>query len=445
VSADWLWLYMQVIALAAIALREMRRPRSRNLYAILMAGGLLVMVQGQAWWLFAQFEQSGLDTFQHLNQFISLDGARRANAYVGVAVLALTAVYAITAWRNALGLPRQAEAPDRAIFSAPHVTIVAGFVFVVAAAFVISLAGGPVELILHPGQSLARGLTMFLLIASVGKLPALDRLSVGVRPGFREIALFAATTAIVLLNSRFLAVFLLLQMTVIANYGYRELSRRLLFGAFAAVFAVLIVFGLYRDVLAKQQSGYAAPDDYVEPRIGAVTNWFYRSNIEGFVGLAGLLTFEDRKGPIAHDLGVSELRVLTQFLPFSIRTDPGLPFAGIATYLQGRYPYSGSVVSSGLENAYAHLGLPGVVGLGALLGWLATSLHVAMSNKTRRRLVVGIVSVHALQLVRGSFFNALFFGISELLIVAMLAVLVRVLEVVRRLPPPPSRPVITHR
>jgi hypothetical protein len=426
-SLDWLLLYLQVAALVVIVVRELIRLHRRNLYAVLIAGSLLVMVHGQAWWMFAQFDLTGYSYFQHLNQFITLDGARRANVYTALAVAVLVAAYGISMWRIRALPPDHGQPPSRSILASKRTIVIGAGVFVAGAAFVVYLAGGPIEALLRPGQSFARGLTMFLLIASVGKVPALYRLSTGLRPTVREFVLFAATTALVLLNSRFLAVFLLLQLTLTANYCRRELSRLVLFGALAAVFSVLIVFGLYRDELAKQQSGYANPEDYVERRLDSITNWFYRANIEGFAGFAGLLSVEDRDG-LTHDFGVSELRVLTQFVPYSIRTDPALPFAGIATYLQGLYPYSGSVVTPGMENAYAHFGMPGVLGLGGLLGWLATWLHVSMSSPRTNRLIVGLVSVHALQLIRGSFFNTLFFGISEVLVVLMLMVFVRGVE-----------------
>jgi hypothetical protein len=426
-SLDWLCLYLQVAALATIAVLEIIRPRARNLYAILIAGALLVMVQGQAWWMFAQFEITGYSWFQHLNQQISLDGARRANLYMGLAISAFAATYAISTLRMRGRTLEQAKSARGGTFASEHAFLIATCVFAVGALFVLYLAGGPVQLILRPGQSFARGLTMFLLIASVGKIPALYHLSAGVRPTLKEFALFGAMAALMLLNSRFLAVFLLLQLALVANYCRRELSRRILLGTLAAVFAVLIVFGLYRDELAKQQSGYAVAGDYVERRLDAVTNWFYRANIEGFAGFAGVLTVEDRTG-LVHDFGVSELRVVTQFVPYSLRADPSLPFAGIASYLQSLAPRSGSVVTPGMENAYAHFGLPGVVGLGALLGWLATWLHLSMSNPLKNRLLVGLVSVHTLQLVRGSFFNTLFFGISEVLVVAMLVVLIRLAD-----------------
>ena len=108
-----------------------------------------------------------------------------------------------------------------------------------------------------------------------------------------------------------------------------------------------------------------------------------------------------------------------------MRAHPALPFATIADQLATLYPYRGSVVNSGLQDAYAHFGVPGVIGLGGALGMTAHVLHTAMSDPSRDRLLLGLLSVHTLQLVRGSFFNALFFGISEVLVLKGLPLLVR--------------------
>jgi hypothetical protein len=431
VTIDWLWLYAQISAVASIVLWQLFRDNRRNLYSVLIGLGLLVMVQGQAWWIFNQFEATHVATFRHLEQIITLDGARRANAYVGLGVVGFVIAFVVTARRAARHPRAEAPrpAPDPLTFEA---TAIAGTMLIGASIAVINLAGGVGELISLPGQSLVRGLTMFLLLAGIGKLPLLRSLSKGHRPVFTQAALFAGTVLLFLVNSRFLTVFLFLQATVIANYCWHELPRKVLLGASFVIFTVLILFGLYRDEAARRAAVDPSQGEQVELRIGAITNWFYRSNIEGFVGLAGLLSYEDAFGAVTHDLGASELRVITQFVPYPLRADPSLPVSQLASHLQSLHPHSGSIVSSGMEDAYAHFGIPGIVGLGLLLGGLANWLHGLMSDPGRNRLVIGLLSVHSLQLIRGSFFNTLFFGMGEVVIVLLLALLVGAADAMRR-------------
>jgi len=48
-SLDWAWLYLQVALLAGMAARELIGRRDRNLFAILVPGTTLVLVQFQGW------------------------------------------------------------------------------------------------------------------------------------------------------------------------------------------------------------------------------------------------------------------------------------------------------------------------------------------------------------------------------------------------------------
>jgi hypothetical protein len=213
----------------------------------------------------------------------------------------------------------------------------------------------------------------------------------------------------------------------------------MLFGLALALLLVFFVFGLYREYTARNdQIEWDGLQQFFATRTGedSPIEWFYRSNIEGFTGLAGLLTYEAKAGGITYDLGLSNLRVVTQFIPYSLRRDPDLPFRNVSIFLISLYPYkgevvlgggqsdvdaelvfsSGSVVPAGMENAYAHFGLPGVLVLGILLGYLTRWLHVQMSSPSPDRLMIVLLSVHTLLLIRGSFYHLLLFGLAELVV-----------------------------
>ena len=220
-TLDWLWLFAQVAVLAGIVIQSVARSSGRNLFVILIALAMLVMVQGQAWWMFNKFQESGVNTLLHLNQVISLDGARRANVIAGFSVLSFAAAYVLVS-RRIPGLRTHTKPRS----TAPLLDLrLAAPLFLFSAVMVAQLAGGLPTLLSLPGQSLVHGLTMFLLLAWVGKIPFLHRVATGIRPGRSEAALFAVTFLLFLFNSRFLTVFLLLQTLVMANYCLREVPR----------------------------------------------------------------------------------------------------------------------------------------------------------------------------------------------------------------------------
>ena len=94
-SLDWAWLYLQVALLAGMAARELLGRRDRNLFAILVPGTTLVLVQFQGWWLLRQFEISGESRVDHLYNSITLEMARRANLYIGLGVICYVLAYAL--------------------------------------------------------------------------------------------------------------------------------------------------------------------------------------------------------------------------------------------------------------------------------------------------------------------------------------------------------------
>jgi hypothetical protein len=73
-APDWLLLAAQFAVLVAVAVVELARSRNRNLVAILVAGTLMVLVQGQDWWVLAHLQTSSY--VRQLLHVVTLDGSR---------------------------------------------------------------------------------------------------------------------------------------------------------------------------------------------------------------------------------------------------------------------------------------------------------------------------------------------------------------------------------
>ena len=162
-------------------------------------------------------------------------------------------------------------------------------------------------------------------------------------------------------------------------------------------------------------------------------DWFYTFNVEGFAGLACLLTYEMNQGGITNDFGLSNISVLFQFIPYSLRFSENLPFKDMKEFFSSLYPYDGRTIPSGMENAYANFGLLGLLGLGIFLAYLMKWLHKKMLNPRADRLLIGILSFHSLQLIRGSFCFAIFFGLSEIIMLSVYRSILRLPNMMRNL------------
>lgn len=407
-------LFIAIFALLTAITRIYQRPQHRNIFALFIPATILVLIHAQAWWLLGQFEQREISTIVHLTQDISLSAAKQTV----ILVFGLTTTYLLAYWGIRFRITQPSHQQQPAKIQPVHYVVIGVWISVFGLTLIQTL-GGFVNMINQPGQAIG-GQTMLLIAMSLGKLPLFYKLSQrqAVKP--IDILLFAVTFLLTLFNSRFLASFILIQLLLIYNYAVREVPRKVMaYAAFTLIF-IFIGYGLYRD------NATLNPDLSASERIFAAIermtsdenpiNWFYRTNVEGFAGLAGLLTYIEQNGPITHDFGISNLTLFTQLIPNGWRNNPNLPFGALAAYFASFYPYSGSVVSSGLENAYAHFGLLGILGLGGLLGYLTRYLHWQLGQPTPNRLLWALLAVQIFNLIRGTFRNALFFGLADLVI-----------------------------
>jgi hypothetical protein len=416
---DYFWLYFHTTILSIIIAREFLRPHQRNLFVLLIAGTFLILVSGQAWWVLERIYNNNIAGMMHLYQYVSISGARTANFYVGLAVLAFAFCYFINDTRRSVikNIPQN-------IFKNAFIknkTYAYIYIWVIFVAFLLTeSAGGFYASITNPGLNFSYGVTMFMILLSMGKLPILQKIAYNNKINFADASLFLIVLSFTLINARMNAIFIILQLIILMNYCNREFSRRLLLLVPLIAFVILIIFGIYREFSSR--GGFVTGEldssffmDYFD--IATVIDWFYAFNVEGFVGLAGLLTYEEHIGRgIDHDFGLSNFVFITQFIPGVLRTDQSFPLFHFSEFLRSIYPYrDGSVISSGLEIAYSNYGLFGVILLGGFLGYLSQFLHIVMI-KRKHILIYTLVSVQSLNLIRGTFSNAIFFALSEIVI-----------------------------
>ncbi len=426
-TLDWFFLSLQIVALGTIILREMFRRQRRNLYAILIPATLLILVQGQAWWMLDKFEANALTEFQHLYQTISIQGVRLANLYVSLCILCLAITYGYLSSVRKRVLPDSVNALQRPAKLSVHHLLVATLVLSFAL-MIIHISGGVISAITNPGLTFVHGLVFFLMLLWLGKLPVLNNLAVARRNNWLDMFLFLSVIVVFLFNSRFLVSFIFIQLILLYNYCRREIRRKTYVEAGIILFSIFFFFGIYRHYIPQYEMIQQELSAGFIIELFSVKNlieWFYGLNVEGFAGFAGLLTYEAYQGGIDYDFGLSSFSALFQFLPSSLRFSENFLFKDLREFFFSVYPYSGSVIPSGMENAYANFGLAGVLGLGILLGYLMHWLHQQMLNPRADRLLIALLSVHSLQLIRGSFYLVIFFVLSEIIILTAYRVILR--------------------
>lgn len=434
---DFLWLYFHISILGLVIIREYIRPCQRNLFAILISSVFLILVSGQAWWMLWKFEDSGENGMMHLYQFISLSAARLANLYVGLSVLFFGIIYLLNDKTRVVNDKKRVG--DTAYTVSYRIISYRAYMFIYLFVFIIIIsltnsAGGADKSFSTLGLNMSYGVTMYLILLSLGKFPLFYKIISKNKIGSADVVLFFIVIFFTLINARLNVILILLQFIILQNYFHREVSRKALLLAPVIAYLILIVYGLYREFLSRlggesfsEEQLYYFISDFTDFKI--ILDWFYGMNVEGFVGLAGVITYDEVGAGISHDFGLSNLAFLTQFIPGSLRTDESLPFYKISEFIRSIYPYqNGSVIKSGLEIAYCNFSVIGVVLFGGLLGYFTQFFHRLIIKLDSNNLNIAIISVQTLNLIRGTVSNALFFGISDLFMLFFYRQLLSILQ-----------------
>lgn len=426
---DWLWLYLQITILLSLIITELLKKRNRNLYLLLISATCLILVQGQAYWVLDQFND-GLSFIEHFHQLISREGARLANFYLGLSVICFVATYQIL-YRKA---PRKNSSSIKAeIQNIASIPSLFTYYFLTLWVFIsvfllIQLLGGFVEAFTNPGRSVG-GQAFLLILIGIGRLPLLSKIQLRQPFLFFDLLLFTVAFIITLFNSRILAIFFVLQAALMFNYCHQDIPRKWLLLFLLGLITIFMIYGIYRDYgnITSGQIVIQEGQDFLEARLGdkGVIDWFYRFSVEGFAGVARILTYEMNQGYLNHDFGLSNLVVITLLIPNSLRSDVNLPFYEIHNFFLNIYPYPQAIylpsgaayLPSGFENSYAHFGLIGLLLFGCLLGFLAHKLYIVMLNEQSNRLRNCMLSTTcSLQLIRGEIAVTIFFLLTDLII-----------------------------
>ncbi|MFZ5494499.1 MAG: hypothetical protein ACOZE5_04065 [Verrucomicrobiota bacterium] len=415
-DAHWILLVVQAAVLGGLILREFAKVRGRNLYVILVATAMLVLVQGQAWWVFAQFDRTGYDHIKIAYNAFGIESAKRANFYLTLATLCFAGCLLLAdgiRWKKVRDVSWLKIRPQYS----PFTYFLVGLWMTLATASLITRVGGIEVALTKPGQMVG-GQTVWLLAVGLGKWPLIEKLTNRRPVSSLDVLFYGWALLVTLFNSRFLTAFAVLQLIVAINYCRKEVSRKTIMALTFPALAIFILFGIYRHIAHRidvDAVDSVAHEVAADSRDFAVVDWFYGLNVEAFTGVAGVIDYEQKQGGLAHDYGISELAILTNYIPNHLRTNPDLVFYKWAQALKDAYPYTASVVPSGFELSYGHFGLAGMIVYAAILAMSTKAMHLWARARGGVQALGVLLGIQLLNGVRASLFGAMmFFGLADL-------------------------------
>lgn len=178
---------------------------------------------------------------------------------------------------------------------------------------------------------------------------------------------------------------------------------------------VIVFFGLYRN-MTNYNINNLSYIEYLYWYIfsGQIFDWLYYGNIEAFTGLAGIIAFDLKYG-IFYDFGLSHFSFLFKLVPFFIRQH----VYEYMNYLYFLYPYNGSLISSGLENAYAAFSYTGIFIYSLLIYFIIYFSNNFLGVNKIYPLFNYVIPVALIHLLRGLIGGTVLLAIANSLIICL--------------------------
>lgn len=282
---------------------------------------------------------------------------------------------------------------------------------------VVLMVGGLKSFLINPGQNIP-GQTLFILIATGAKIPLLVQIVSNNKIGKGEIILYALVFLFYLFNSRFLALFSLMNVLVAWDLFRRRV--KLLTFLLSSFFLGLIVvfFGLYRDFSYRYETEGLV--EFLEELRGFdikyVIDWFFAFNLEGFLGLSNIL-YEYPGDCFWFDYGASYVALPMMLVPGQLKELDFFLFEWMEV-MKNMFPVGDSVVPSAMEQMFGHFGLIGILTYPLVLALFMRRFRNLTNGSLRNKILAVLLLTHCIGGIRGDIIGILiFFGLADLIIV----------------------------
>jgi hypothetical protein len=285
----------------------------------------------------------------------------------------------------------------------------------------IQLLGGISSALGNPGQ-IVEGQSAALFLILIGKFPLLYKIFKKQNVNIFEILLFLVSLIFIIINSRFLAIFVILQTLLLIHYKVKRINIRIFTLSFSILVSLVFVFGIYRDSGNYTNSSELRLESIISRilDVNSTIDWFYSTNIEGFLGLSGIISYQSDHGSFRHDYGLSNLAYIGNLIPKNIQGLLGVD--KILSEFKNMYPYSNfTVVPSGLEVAYASFNVFGIFLLAFFMGFCLCFFDYLLKKFAQNQSMLGFFLIltltpHMVALLRTSPGISIFFMVPDLMI-----------------------------
>jgi hypothetical protein len=411
--AERILVLTQFLVLGTLLGRDLFLKKNEgNLVSILFYSFLLFTVSGQNLYVLSVVEagEIPLHLFGHT---ISEQGFKTATLLVTLSVMVMSFISEYSEIQR----PQQhvnsrrkykAEKP----LNPAYYTIVYAITFT-AIAWLTAVLGGIQALLFSPGQMVG-GQVLPLILMQIAKFPITYKIINKLKIDRLDVWIFIPYIIVTMLNSRRQSIVPLLQLIIAYHYYCNRIKISRLIFAVIPVFFIVFVYGFYRD-FNNFYTEYTWSNFVEFYDKNSFFESFYRLQVEGFSGLAGIVSYDLTNG-ISYDFGLSNLKVIVQLLPYEIRNSA---FKDLAETVYNVYPYQGSVVPTGYEAAFANFGVLGIFGLSILCGTLVNRLHLYLMRGTKmsdaKSMIIIFSSVNLNLFLGGALWNFLYWFLADVL------------------------------
>lgn len=279
---------------------------------------------------------------------ITYESAEKASFYILLFLVVFLGLKQLRTWNP---IPIQ--------FSIKPYSWIISFLTFIFIFLLLQKTGGISNSIENPGQNNG-GQTILILGVAAGRIPFLYQFILKKIRIFDSL-LYILILLVILFNSRFIAITLLVELTILYSLFYKKIQLQNII--YLGVISIFIIFGygLYRDFSYRfEAKTFATFINYLkEVDFNIALEWFYYYNIEGFSGFSNVIRVINQGASL--DYGISQLNAIFSILPNSLKTSDSLIFKELIFIINDSFPSKGSVVPSPMEIFYGNFGFLGVI------------------------------------------------------------------------------------
>lgn len=290
---------------------------------------------------------------------------------------------------------------------------------------IVKQSGG-LDIIFNSSRVYVSGITFYIVLLSFSCYPIFIKILYKLKINIIDIILYGFSIIMIMLFSRFIAIYQLFILILLFIYGSRnpkliinKYKKRIVL-LFSLAVVIFMVYGSYKHAINFTNSGSLTDVynyyKYNDSAIFLDIDTNYKIGIESMSSFSGLFSdlVDKNKYFIPFDFGVTLIISVMKVIPSYIRT----PIQPLIDYVSSDIYYNKSIIISPLTEIFGYFSYLGFIIYPLMILLIYRRLHFKIINSynSYKILTYIIIGVYGISLIRGPFVNFFTYSIGQIVV-----------------------------